>query len=289
MSIDNAKIQEYRDSVIHLAQQGESRVRPHVTEIQSSAEFYNWDRLGATDAVERTKSERNKQTLVVDEEFSRRVSTPRVFEHNFTFEDYDKVEMAIDPQSSYAANQGMSMKRAYDQIIIDAATADALTGDGSSITLPAGQVIGDGSAEISFDAITQVQRKFMENEIFPDTPKVAVISPAQVQKLMTLTENTSADYVQREALQRLNATGIVPNWMGFTWVVSNLLLAPDTDQRDCLFMTKRAIGLQVNMGMKVRVSENPDKSYNWNVFSQFSAGAVRVEDEQIVIGRFLEA
>jgi hypothetical protein len=287
MSIDAAKIQEYRDSVIHLAQQGEARVRPTVTEIQSSAEFYNWDRLAATDAVERTKSVKNKETLVVDEDFTRRTSTPRVFEHNFTFEDYDKAEMAIDPQSSYTENQGMSMRRAYDTVCIEAATADALE-DGVATPLPAGQIIGDGTTEISFNALTVIQRKFMDAEIFPDTPKVAVIGPGQVQKLMQLTEQTSGDYVTREALQRLNATGIVPNWMGFTWIVSNLLTAPDTNELYCLFYTKMAIGLQVNMNMKVRVGENPDKSYNWNVFSQFSAGAVRVEDEHIVVGHFAD-
>ena len=287
MSIDNAKIQEYRDSVIHLAQQGDARVRPTVTEVSSSAEFYNWDRLAATDAEERTKTNRNKETLVIDEEFTRRTSTPRVFEHNFTFEDYDKAEMAIDPQSSYAENQGMSMRRAYDSVCIEAATADALE-DGVASPLPAGQIIGDGSSEISFNALTVIQRKFMDAEIFPDTPKVAVIGPAQVQKLMQLTEQTSADYVNREALQRLNATGIVPNWMGFTWIVSNLLTAPAANELYCLFYTKMAIGLQVNMNMKVRVGENPDKSYNWNVFSQFSAGAVRVEDEHIVVGHFAD-
>jgi len=288
MSIDNAKIQEFRDSVIHLAQQGEARVRPHVTEVASGAEFYNWDRLGATDAVERTKSVRNKETLVVDEEFDRRVSTPRVFEHNFTFEDYDKAEMAIDPQSAYAENQGMAMRRAYDSLIIEAATADALDGEGNTNALPASQIIGDGTTEISFDSITGIQRQFMNNEIFPDMPKVAVIGPGQVERLMQLTEATSGDYVKSEALQQLNATGIVPNWMGFTWIVSNLLTAPAANELYCLFMTKQALGLQVNMNMKVRVGENPDKSYNWNVFSQFSAGAVRVEDEHLVVGHFAD-
>ncbi len=285
-TISNAKIAEYRDQVIQLSQQSETRVRPNVTEVSSGAESYNWDRLGATDAVERTKTSRHQDTLVVDDDWSRRVSTPRVFEHNFVYEDYDKVEMAIDPQGSLAKSQGMAMARAYDDVCIDAATADAIDGDGASVPLPAAQIIGDGTGAISFDLITQIQKQFMVNEIMPDEAKCAIISPEQVRVLMNLTEQTSSDYVNAQALQQLNATGIVPNWLGFKWIVSNRLNIPSAGELYCLFMTQKALGLQVNMNMKVRIGENPDKSYDWNIFSQFSAGAVRVEDEHIVVGHF---
>ena len=289
MSITVAKIQQYRDSVIHLAQQSAVRVRPHVTEVSSNAEYYNWDRLAPTDALERTKSNRRQDTPYINEQFTRRISTPRVFEHNLTFEDYDKVEMAIDPGSAFATNQGMSMARAYDDICIEAATGDALTDSGTA-TFPAGNIIGTGTTQITFEDITKIQGKFLENEINMEYPKVAVIGPNQVVKLLQLTEATNADFVQRQALQQLNATGIVPNWMGFTWIVSNRLLSPtgDGSDIDCLFFTKAAIGLQVNMNMKVRVTEDPGKSYHWQVFSQFSAGAVRVEDEHIMVGRWAD-
>ncbi len=288
-TIDKAKINEYRDSVIHLSQQQDNRVRPHVTEVASSGEFHNWDTLAPTDAIERTKATRRQDTPYIDETFARRISTPRVFEHNLTFEDYDKAEMAIDPGSAFATNQGYSMARAYDDVIIDAATGTALDGDGATNALPAGQIIGDGTGLISFDYLTQIQGKFMEDEIMIDMPKVALVGPNMITKLMQLTENTSADYVNREALQKLTATGICANWMGFTWVLSNRLTVPSAGQLDCLFMTKAAIGLQVNMNMKVRVGEDPSKSYHWQVFSQFSAGAVRVEDEHLVVGRFKDA
>lgn len=285
-SVSLVKVQEYKDNVIHLAQQENVRVRPHVMEEQSSAEFRNWDRMGPSEAVERTKTTKDKDTLIVDDDYSRRVSTPRVFEHNHTFEDFDRVEMAISPGSSMSKSQGMAMARAYDKVIIEAATGTALDGEGAAIALPAGQIHGDGTTDISFGALTNIQRVFMENEVFIDKPKVAVIGPGQVETLMQLTEQTSADYVRSQALQQLNATGICPMWMGFTWVVSNQLTVPSADELYCLFMTRDAIGLQVNMNMKVRVTENPAKSYNWNVFAQFSAGAVRVEDEEIVVGHF---
>jgi hypothetical protein len=99
---------------------------------------------------------------------------------------------------------------------------------------------------------------------------------------MQLTEATSADYVKTQALQQLSSTGIVPNWMGFTWVVSNRLLEPVGGQLSCLAFTKRAIGLQVNKDIWARVAEDPTISFAWRIYTAMTAGAVRVEDEQIV-------
>jgi len=119
----------------------------------------------------------------------------------------------------------------------------------------------------------------MNNNIDPDIPKVFVVGPKQVRKLMQLTENTSADYVQAQALQRY---GIVPNWMGFTWIYSTLLNVPGADQLDCFAMTKRALGMQMNNEMKVRVAEDPSASFAWIIYVESTFGAVRVEDEHIV-------
>lgn len=292
-TVDNALIQEFKDSVIHIAQQGDVRVRPHVTEESSSAEYKNWDRLDPTDALERDKAVRRQDTQFVDDVWTRRTSTPRVFESTMTFEDFDKAQMAIDPESAFTENIAMSMRRAYDDVCIDASDADALentdNGTLAPVVFPVANIIGDGTTNITFDDVTAIQESFMLDEIFPDEPKVAIVTPHQVRKLLQLTEQTNADYVNRESLQRLNATGIVPNWMGFTWIVSNRLNVPGAGEHYCIFMTKKAIGLQVNLDMKVRIGENPDKSYQWQVFYQFAAGAVRVQDEHIRLGHFADA
>ncbi len=280
ITIDKAFVNQYRDLVIHLAQQGETRVRPHVTEVSLRGEAYNFDRLAATAAVQKTA--RRLDTVYVDDTWSRRVAVPQTWNHTMTIEHEDKVQMLIDPQSAYAENQAMAMRRQWDSLCIEAATGSALDGDGVGQTFPASQVVGDGLSPITFDNVTEVQEKFLANDITTDIPKVMLVGPIQVRKLMQLTEQTSSDYVRRESLQRLAAFGIVPNWMGFTWIMSNLLLAPSAGQLSCLAFTKRAIGLAVNQDIFVRIGENPAKSYMIQVFSQFTGGAVRVEDEHIV-------
>jgi hypothetical protein len=182
---------------------------------------------------------------------------------------------------------GYSMRRAQDDVIITAATADALEGDGSTTAFTAGQTVGDYSTAISFDHITNVQEIFMDNDIDPSIPKVAVVGPTQVRKLMQLTENTSSDYVRAQQLQQY---GIAPGWLGFDWISSTRLLhptAPGTDI-DCLFMTKRAIGMNIPKNITAKVAEDPSISFAWRLYCFTVMGAVRVEDEQIVRGKFLD-
>ena len=278
-TIDSAFIEEYEDNVRHLAQQKETRVRPHVTEVSSGGEAYNFERLGPTDALEKTG--RRVDTAYVDSDWSRRVAQPRTFNHTLTIEHEDKVQMLVNPDSNYAMNQAMAMNRAMDSIIIEAASGDALGGDGTPVAIPPSQIIGDGTVPISFDLMTASQEQFMKDEIMPDQAKVMIVGPTQVRKLMQLTEQTSSDYVNAKALQTLNASGIVHNWMGYTWVVSNLLEAPAGGELYCIAMTKQAIGCAVNQDTFTRITENPSKSYMWQVFSQWTMGAVRVEDEHI--------
>jgi hypothetical protein len=153
-----------------------------------------------------------------------------------------------------------------------------LDGDGVANPFPASQVVGDGLSPISFDLVTEVTEKFLENDIDPDMMKVFFVSPVQVRKLLQLTEVTSADYVALKAL----INGQVAYWMGYTWICSTMLNAPVAGEIDCFAMTHKALGLQVNKDIWTRVAEDPTNSFAWRIYSASTFGAVRVEDEHIV-------
>ncbi len=277
-TIDNVYISTFERTLRHLAQQSESKLRGQVTERGVQSKDHAWERLGSTEAT--LKGGRLVPTPVADTEWSRRLSVAKTFHNADSTEAEDIVQMLIDPNSNLAMSLAMSIKRAWDDEIIRSATEDALDGDGSTLVpLPASQIVNDYTAPISFDLITEVQERFMNNDIDPDVGKVFVVGPKQVRKLMQLTENTSSDYVQAQALQRY---GIVPNWMGFTWIYSTRLNIPALDQIDCFAMTQRALGLQMNRDMKVRVAEDPSVSFAWRIYCESTFGAVRVEDEHIV-------
>lgn len=302
ITIDNAFVTEYRDQLIFEAQQSDTRIRPYVSEVSSNAETYTRDILEAVDTDDETgletgytaalgmyqKSGRRRATQYHDDTWKRRSSTPDTFNHTMTIENEDKVKMLIDPMNSYRTAQAMLVRRFWDRLIIQAATAD-VTEDGSATSFPSGQIVGDGSAAISFSYVQQIQQKFMDDEIMMDAPKVAIVSPVQIRQLMALAVVTSSDYVNAQALQNLQQYGIVPNWMGFTWVVSNYLEYSASDKIYCLFMTKMAIDLIVNQSVEVIIDRNPQMSYMWQVFIELTAHAMRVEDEQIVVGHFKDS
>jgi hypothetical protein len=276
ITIDKVYIQTFERNVRHLAQQSETRLRRFVTEKATDGQKHNWERLGSGEAS--LKASARVATPTSDLPWSRRVSLAQTFHMGETVEQEDVVQMLVDPNSNVSAAIANGMKRKVDDILITAATGTALNGDGSTSAFPAGQLVGDGTAPISIDNILEVQEKFYKNDIDPDEPKVMVISPTVQRKLMSLMEVTSGDYQNSKAL----ATGMLPDWMGFTWVVSNRLLVPAAGQISCLAFTKRALGFQVNRDITARVAEDPSLSFAWRIYAMMTMGAVRTEDEHIV-------
>lgn len=276
ITIDKVYIQTFERNVRHLAQQADTRLRRFVTEKATDGQKHNWERLGSGEAS--LKAAARVATPTSDLPWSRRVSLAQTYHMGETVEQEDVVQMLIDPNSNVSAAIANGMKRKIDDILIAAATGTALNGDGTTSTFPAGQVVGDGTGTISIDNILEVQEKFYKNDIDPDESKVMVISPTVQRKLMSLMEVTSGDYQNSKAL----ATGMLPNWMGFDWVVSNRLLVPVAGQISCLAFTKRALGFQVNRDITAKVAEDPSLSFAWRIYAAMTMGAVRTEDEHIV-------
>jgi len=280
-SVSNAAIETYEDTVRYLAQQSISRLRPHVMEVGVQSEGHNWDRLGTQEATKKTG--RIVATPEQDYPWSRRKSIPVVYHTGDTAEHEEINTMLIDPNSSIANAQGMAMRRAYDKEIIEAATGDSRDGSGNVVPYDTSQNIGDGTASINFDIVTETTERFMDNDIDPDVEKCMVVSPRQARKILQLTEATSGDY---NAMRPLTSKGYVESWMGYTWIVSTLLpdasVGQDGSEEYCFAMTKRAVGMQVNKDIWVRVAESVENSFVWRIYTAAQFGAIRVEDEQIV-------
>ena len=283
ITISNVYIQTFERIVRHLAQQGDTKLRQFVTEVATNGEKHNWERVGATDPTEKTSA--RTATPTADLAWSRRVSLAQTFHAGETYEPEDVVQMLVDPNSNIAQALASGMRRKVDDIIIAAATGNALNGNGATSALPAGQIVGNGTGVITLDTILETQEKFAKNDVDPDERKVMVIGPTQQRKLLQTPEIISADYQSVKAL----ATGMLPNFMGFDWVVSNRLLAPAAGQIDCLAFTKRGIGLQVNKDISAQVAQDPSLSFAWRIYTMMTMGAVRVMDEEVVAVRLLDA
>lgn len=284
MAVDISKvyISTFERTLRHLAQQSITRLRPHITERATNGKDHGWERLSA--ATSTSKAAGLVATPSTGGTYSRRLSLAQTIHAGDSTQQEDIVQMLIDPNSNQAASLAMAIRRAWDVEILTAATGAALDGDGVAVPFDVANQQIAAASTITFDLVTQVQERFLDNNIEPDVPKVFVVGPKQVTKLMQLTEQTSSDYVNSQALQTLNNTGIVHNWMGFTWVMSTLLNinvgAPDTV--DCIAFTKRALGLQMNRDMLVRIAEDPTQSFAWRIYCATTFGVVRTEDEHLV-------
>ena len=284
-TVDEVFVNTYETTVRHLAQQGITRLRPWVAERSVQSEAHNWERIAST--VAQQKTTRKQATPDNETAWSRRVSVPLTYDTGDVTEQEDIVQMIIDPNSNYALAQGKAMRRAHDDEIIRGAFADALNGDGTTSAFPGGQVVGDGTVAVNFDLVTQVTEKFMANDIDPDEEKVMVITPVQARKLLQLTEATSGDY---NAMRPLTSKGYVESWMGYTWIVSTRLTdGGQAGEAECICMTKRALGLQMNRDITARISEDPSISFAWRIYCFSTFGCVRVEDEHIVKLRVLNS
>lgn len=294
ITISKAYIETFEANVRHLAQQAVTRLRPFVMEKSEQTEKHNWDRLAASAAREKTAARMVSPAggsgsgavgATDGLAWSRRVSITETWDAGEVVELEDPIQMLIDPNSSVTQNLAMNMRRALDDVIIAACTGAATIGDGTTVNFPAGQLIGTGAEVITLDVVLAVQEIFYKNDVDPDIPKCFVIGPTQQRKLLQLMEVTSGDYQNAKAL----ATGLLPSWMGFTWIVSTRLLAPGVGEISCLAFSNKAMGMHVASDITAKVGERTDMSFAWQFYTKFSAGAVRVEDEHIVHIHLLDA
>ena len=286
--IQEVFIDAFRGNLRHLSQQKASKLRPYVDYFSAEAETGSWDRLSDADMVTKT---RNQVTGDERREWSRRMAIATTYKDHEMIEVEDPSMMLQDPKSNLNQSMGYAAGRQIDDVIIAASTGAATAisraplhpaGDGTTtptaVALPADQVIDGSGGGLTFELVTETQERFMLNDIDADIPKIFVVSPRQVRELMNLTENTSADYVEARRLQQY---GICPNWLGFTWIVSNRL-GGAAGSRTCFAMTHDAVGLHMPGDIEVFCQQDPGYQYAWRPYMQMNLGAVRVEDEKVV-------
>ena len=276
----------FEQNIRFLAQQMGSRLRPYVQERGLASAKHTWERVAQQNAV--TKAGRSVATPTnTSTVWSRRVSVPQVKHMAELIEPEDAQQMLIDPTSTVTQVFGYGMGRAFDDIIIAAATGNSVDGEGVARVLATdapGQIIA-AAAGITLDIAGKVLQQFLLNDIPADIGKVMVITPRQARYLVSIAQATSRDYVEAKFLE---STGIIKHWMGFDWVVSTRLTGGGSVSASLLAMTQRAIGLMIDKDTWARVAEDPTRSFATQVYTAFTAGATRVEDEHIVVVNALD-
>ncbi len=273
---------DYEANLRSLSQQRGSKLRQYVIE-RNAPDMHLWDRIGSMSVTARTAGGATADTAVA---LTRRRSKPSDFEVSNLVDPSNIAQAARDPRSDILREQANAIGRKFDDLIITAALGSTEDEAGAPTVFPVAQSVGSATQAFDFNFITSINEKFWSNNVPQDEPKIFVIRPNGAKKLLQLTQATSSDYVNAQALA---SRGMVENWLGYTWIVSNLLPNVVGAQYYYLAMTARAVGLHVTKDIWSRVSESTEKSYAWRIYSAFMAGATRIEDEHVVRAWVLES
>lgn len=275
--ITTAFSQQFSTNVQLLSQQTGSILRGGVSEESVTGEKAFFDQVGAAAAVKRTS--RHQDTPMVDTPHSRRMVTMDAYEWADLIDDADKVQMLIDPTSTYARAAAAAMGRAMDDAIIAAATGTSLTGKSgaSSTTMLSANQIANGSADMSVAKLIEAKKILDLGSVDPSIPRHIALGPDQIEALLNTTSVTSSDFNTVKALVQ----GEINTFMGFQFHVTTRL-AKSGNIRTCFAWAEDGVKLAVGKDVTSRIDERSDKSYSTQVYYCAQFGATRMEEEKVV-------
>ena len=267
-------IEQFKEGVIHLAQQKTSRLRSCVRAEMVMGNTLNVERVGATAMV--AKTTRHTPTPILDVPHSRRKLVMKDFLWADLIDEEDQIRAKINYKGAYTMNAAMAAGRQMDQLIVDAALGNAIDEGGSNVALPAGQQIAVGGDSLTIAKLREAKYIMDQNEIDSEG-RYLYHSAEELQSLLSTTEITSSDYNTVKALVQ----GEVNTFLGFTFKRGELPPVATTT-RSCFAFQKDAMVLGVGRDVVTRLDQRQDVSYAWQVFLAMSMQATRVQEEGVV-------
>ena len=187
--------------------------------------------------------------------------------------------MLIDPTSAYAQAAAAAMGRSMDDVIIEAATGTAFTGEtgSTSTTMLAGNQIANGSADLTVAKLRTAKKTLDLASVDPSIPRYIAVGPEQIDALLGDTNVTSSDFNTVKALVQ----GEINTFMGFEFIVTNRL-SKTGNIRSCFAWAEDGLTLAIGKDVMARIDERSDKGYATQVYYCMSIGATRMEEEKVV-------
>lgn len=304
-NIEQWRVQAYTANVYQLSQQRMARVAPVCrTEVFKGKSEY-FDRMGL--ATAQKKISRNSPTPNLDITLSRRMVTTSMYEWATLVDRKDKLLQIHDPENQFAQAASMSLGRAMDTVVINAALGNAATGESgaTAVALPNTQKVACVSqgaiSSLNVATLLQIKQKFDAAEAVG--PRYLAHNAAQLQSLLGQTQVTSADYNTVRALVQ----GEIDTFLGFKFIHTELLVASSVYSSGLTFdpntglysVASGALSLAgtemsafafVGDGLLLgkneeavgRIDERPDYSYAMQVYNSMDFGAVRMEEVKVV-------
>jgi len=284
--IPTAYIQSYGGNVIALYQQAEAKLQGAVHEEPMKAKAHFFDRIEPTAAV--LKTVRHGPTPIVDSPHSRRMVVMADYEWADLVDQQDELRILIDPKSAYATNAVKALKRAYDDVVIEAFDADAKSGEtGTTTVVFTDEDAGDedfSAAAMDVEDLLTLKQLLDEQEV-PAGDRFLLAAPSVISQLLRDAEISSADFQMVRNLVR----GDIDTVLGFKVITSNRLPTVASTDKYGFAWHKESMGVAIGMPIKTNVSIRDDLSYATQVYAAMTLGAARLQGKGVVRYRFDDA
>ncbi len=297
-TITDAFVQQFTGNVRFLAQQEDTRFRGAVLEDTITGESAYMEQVAPTAA--RPIQSRHADTPIMNTQHLRRRVAPYGWNWGDLVDRLDKVRLLIDPASAYARNAAFAMKRAFDDVIIAGFFGNAYVGHTGSIQLawpngnaestppqnPGTQVAvndwtygnGSGNAGLTISKLISAMVALDAAEGDEEEERYIALGARQKGQLLATTEATSADYNDVRAL----VDGKLKRFMGFSIIHSERLQTNSSGYWRIPAWRKSAMGIGLAQDIQGNVAQRPDKNFSWQVYTDMSVGATRLEEPKLV-------
>jgi hypothetical protein len=295
-TVNTAFVQQFRANLELLVQQKGSMLLPHVNVEHIVGKFTHFDRLGAGEASE-VLTRHGDTPSPLNLEHSRRRCILRTFDAAEMVDRADKVRMLIDPTNEYAQSISNALGRKIDDLILiglygnayavssaDAQTTVALTDLGSGQQV-IDEDIGTANSDLIVAKLRAARKRLLKNNVDLGAEQAMIVhdSTAIMDGLLTETSVTSSDFNTVKAL----VNGELNTFMGFKFVLCERLadtqhLTSEGFARAIVFVPS-AIGVAKGDDVEIRIDERADKRYSTQVYGRFDYGAVRRQEEKVVV------
>lgn len=302
-TITEAYVLQFANNIFHLSQQKGSILQPYVRSETIQGKQKSFNRLGATAA--QLKQGRHAPTPNNEIEHSTRWVGLVDYQWAHFVDPTDLLRMLIDPTSEYVMAAMWAMGRTKDDVIINKAFANVVTGEERNGTAahPNSQKYaannGTSFTNLNVKTLRAIRKMFAMKDIDKSLPLYFAYSPSQLESMLGQTEVTSADYANVKALVQ----GEVDTFMGFKFIEINRLKdtsgrtisasattgavgsgssVAGTNYRSCIAWAGDALLLVTGNEVKSRIDERPDLSYSTQAYAEMSIDAVRMEEEKVI-------
>ena len=286
MALTGWQVRTYFDNVHHKAQESRAKVLGTTLQKTGNARMIGFPVLDV--ATGQTRTSRFAPTPNNTPGRTMRFAFPRAYTINLMEDNLDELEHFWNADSEYVRAEAAAMNREQTKRLHDAALGSALEVDqdthgtaGTSVSLPATQVVAHGSATLTAEKVIEARTKLdvaVGGDVETFGPYYFLYDPDDFRQLANESQFISLDNVSQ---QMLMSGQVVNGLLGFNWIPTGTLTVA-SNIRSCVAYARSGMGLGQNGSPKMRAGERADINYTMQVYREDKYDYVRIDDKAVV-------